>query len=241
MPRRPNLRRRLVDLARAAVPARARPRRFVFETLESRILLSLNPTGLEQEMLELMNRMRMNSAPELSLMTDNVSTTPAHSPNPEINAALSFFKVSGPTLASQWSQLVAAPPLAWNGALDDAATGHDQQMIQADLQSHQVPGESDLATRTQAAGYTNFQLIGENIFAFGQSAFGSHAAFAIDWGNDPSGTGIQTPPGHRNNMMNATFREIGIAIVPENNAGTSVGPLVITEDFGNRFNIGNPF
>ena len=207
--------------------------------------MSLNPTGIEQEMLELLNRMRMNPLPELGLMTDNVATTPAHSANAEINAALSFFKVSGPTLASQWSQLVAAPPLAWNEALYNAAAGHDQQMIQADLQDHQVPGEASLGTRVQNAGYTNFQLVGENIFAFGESAFGSHAAFAIDWGFTP--TGIQDPPGHRNNMMNATFREVGIAIVPESNPGThdaagiEVGPLVITEDFGNRFNFGNPF
>ena len=33
------------------------------------------------------------------------------------------------------------------------------------------------------------------------------AAFAIDWGVGPGG--IQSPAGHRDNMMSADFREVG--------------------------------
>lgn len=236
---RPGFRDRLRRLARALVPPPGRPRRFVLEGLESRFLMSFDPTGMEQEMLELLNRMRLAPAAEIGLLTDNVAATPAHSANADVNSALSFFHVSGPDLAAQWSLLVPAAPLAWSPALYDSATAHNQQMIAHDDQQHQLPGEQSLGVRVQTAGYTGFSSVGENIFAFAQSPFAAHAAFAIDWGMTP--TGIQTPPGHRDNMMSATFREVGLALTPESNASTTVGPLVITEDYGARFAQGNPF
>src|SRR5439155_20347073 len=77
--------------------------------------------------------------------------------------------------------------------------------------------------------------------AYAYNAFHGHAGFAIDWGPNPDGSGIQNPPGHRNNIMNALadFRETGIAILPENDPSTTVGPLVINMDFGRRS--GNAF
>jgi len=105
-------------------------------------------------------------------------------------------------------------------------------MIDFDQQSHNLPGEPSLGQRITNAGYS-WTAAAENIFASALSVFYGHAGFAIDWGDNPD-TGIQQPPGHRNNMMNGNFREVGIAVVPEDDPATSVGPLVITQVFGNR-------
>ena len=48
--------------------------------------------------------------------------------------------------------------------------------------------------------------------------------------------GMQTPAGHRLNIMNSTFREIGIGVVADANPATAVGPYVITEDLGRALN-----
>lgn len=206
------------------------------ELLEDRWVPALDPTGLEQEMLEHVNRMRLNPAAELSLLVDKLS--PIHSQDPIINSAVNFFEVNGTVLQSQWSKLTPVPALAWNEKLMTAALGHNQMMIQHDEQSHQLPGEPDLGVRVSKAGY-NFNSVRESIFAFGESVFSAHAAFAIDWGFTP--TGIQDPPGHRDNIMSSDTREVGISILSENDGKTSVGPLVVTKNFGNRFNFGNPF
>lgn len=205
------------------------------ETLPARVLLSTyDPSAAEQEMLEWVNRMRI--APQAHLYDLVRSTSPLHSDNADIQSALDYFDVDGAALQSEWSTLTPVAPLAWNAALISGALGHNQAMIGADLQSHQVPGELGMVPRLQAAGYTNYSTLAENIFAYGKSPLEAHAAFAIDWGSSP--TGMQTPPGHRENIMRSTVREVGISIVNENNPATGVGPLVITQDFGSRFDIG---
>jgi uncharacterized protein YkwD len=218
----------------------------LLESLEPRQLLVFNPTADEQYMLELLNRMRTNPAAELALLTSSLGN-PAHSNDPDVNSALNYFKTKGSVLASQWASLVAAPPLAWSDKLYNSAEGHNTAMIAGDVQSHQVTsvGELDLGGRADAAGYTSWSNLGENIYAFAKSVIHAHAGFAIDWGGDPTDpatTGIQNPPGHRDDMMDPAFREVGIRIAyPGIVAGHDVGPWVVTQDFGKRFNQGNPF
>src|SRR5262249_33402352 len=119
-----------------------------------------------------------------------------------------------------------------------AAHDHSQEMINQDKQDHNLPGEDPLGTRFSKHGYawdTNpFGGIGENIYAFSNSMLFAHAGFMVDWGFPGPGVvdGMQAPPGHRDNIMDADFREIGIGVIAENNAGTKVEPLVVTEDFG---------
>ncbi len=204
--------------------------------LEPRLLMSFDPTASEQLMLELVNRMRMDPSGELARLTTSLGT-PARSADSDIDDALVFFGVNGTMLAEQFSLLAAAPPLAWNESLIHVAEAHNQAMIAADVQSHEAPGEPPLAsgglrTRFNDQGYSPQSTIGENIFAFGESALHAHAGFAIDWGDEGSPGGIQTPAGHREAIMNAAFREVGIRITPESNPATDVGPLVITQDFG---------
>ncbi|MGE5611113.1 MAG: CAP domain-containing protein, partial [Bacillota bacterium] len=151
--------------------------------------------------------------------------------DPNIANALSYFQVDPEVLRTQWAALAPVGPLAWNSNLNTAASGHNAQMIAHDQQAHQLPGEPDFATRFKNANY-QYSFAGENVFAYAENIFQGHAAFAIDWGNDTDG--IQNPPGHRNNLMNPNFREVGISIAIENDAATQVGPVVVTQDFGSR-------
>jgi uncharacterized protein YkwD len=214
-----------------------RPARLHLETLETREVLTLNPTGYEQEMLELLNHMRTDPAGELHRLL--TSTNPIQSADANVQAALDYYGVSGTALASAWASLRPVQPVAWNDSLMTSSHAHNQAMIAADQQSHQLPGEASLGTRITEAGYTNWTIAGENIYAYANSVFYGHAGFAIDWG--PGLNGMQNPAGHRNNMMNGSFREVGIAVTQDNNPNTDVGPYVITQDFGNRSTLGNPY
>ena len=213
--------------------ARKKPRehatvRIGVELLEDRITPSAG--AREQYMLELINRMRENPAAELPILLNSGDAS--------VDSALEYFNVNRTVLQNQWNNLVPAPPLAWNDNLALAARNHNQAMLSAGVQSHQVAGEASLGNRITSAGYANWSSLGENIYAYADSIFAAHAAFAIDWGN--TSTGIQDPPGHRLNIMSTGFRDIGIGVL-DAPASSALGPLLITQDFGNRFSYGNPF
>jgi uncharacterized protein YkwD len=191
----------------------------------------LQPTGQSQELLELVNRFRQAPQAELNLLLN--------SGDPKIAQALQQFGVNRTLLAQQWSTLVPVAPLAWSAELAASATAHNTQMIAADTQSHRLPGEADLLQRAINAGYAPTR-VGENIFAFSESVLFGHAGFVIDWGNDTQSIGgIQNPAGHRELLLSGNYREIGIAITAENDIRTQVGPLVISQEFGNRTALDN--
>lgn len=209
--------------------------RALLEQFEPRLVLALNPTAEEQFMLELLNRFRMDPQAELGKLTNSLSGQ-ASSADPDINSALDFFNVNGPVLQSQWSSLTAVPALAWNEPLYQMAELQSQNMILDDQQEHNLPGRPGLAARAELFDY-DYTILGENIFAYGESVLHGHAAFAIDWGSGPNG--IQNPPGHRQSMMSSQFREVGIRIIPETAQSTEVGPLVMTQNFGTRQSFGD--
>jgi uncharacterized protein YkwD len=191
----------------------------------------LQPTAQTQELLELVNRLRQAPQAELNLLLN--------SGDPKIAQALQQFGVDRNLLAQQWSTLLPVAPLAWSAELTASATSHNLQMIAADTQSHQLPGEAGILQRATNAGYAG-NRVGENIFAFSESILYGHAGFAIDWGNDTKSIGgIQNPAGHRELLLSGNYREIGLAVTAENDPKTNVGPLVITQDFGNRTALDN--
>ncbi len=209
----------------------------------------MTPTAEEQLTLELINRLRADPDGEFARLTGPEIL-------PEIQNALDFFGVDLSSLESSLGAFNSEAPLAWNGALALAASRHNDEMIAADTQSHQLPGEAGLGARLTDAGYTNWVAIGENIFAYARSAVHAHAAFTVDWGYDAEdfdsngnrysdwqtrGDGIQDPAGHLLNLMNPNFTEIGIAITAESDSSTDVGPLVITHDLGTRSNYSAQF
>src|SRR5262249_32610131 len=158
----------------------------------------------EQYMFELINRMRADPTHELQrILSAN---------DPSVNGALNFFKVNRAVLAQQFSHLTPVEPLAWNDSLYQSALTHDQRMRHAGIECHQLPGEPPLNVRVSNVGYTEWSDLTENVFAFARNILYGHAAFAIDWGGANS-TGIQSPPSHRQNIMDPSFREIGIGVV----------------------------
>ncbi len=221
---------RRARVKRGRAPARG------IEMLEARALLAA-PTNLEQELLEWVNRFRINPAGEYNRLIR--SDLPLSSDIPGVADAISFFSVNLGRLRSELAALAPAAPLAWSGALNDAARGHNQAMIDADSQSHELPGEGDLGERATAAGYTGWSTLGENIFAYAQSPAQAHAGFVIDWGSGPYG--MQPGRGHRVNLMSPAYREVGIGVTPETDPGTEVGPMVVTQDFGARFGQTEPY
>lgn len=225
------------------------------EFLEDRRLLAFDPSPFEQEQLEHINRMRLNPAGELAIFFDSLSpldTYEGNGPNDEspIQDALDHFNVSGTVLQQQWAQLTAVPPLAWNENLHDAAELHTELSVEYNLQAHRIWNdangngqqdageefvEPDLGDRVNDAGYSG--SVAENVYAFAESMIHGHAGFVIDWGDTT--TGIQEPPGHRNNIMSSSFREVGVSVIDNSsNIGvddhTTVGPFIITQEFGTQ-------
>jgi hypothetical protein len=231
--------------------SRQRRRLTAGEFLEARDLLAFNPSPMEQEALEHVNRMRMDPQGELSVLFE--SLTPLVANDAEVNRAIQHFGVSSTTLQSQWAQLTAVPPLAWNENLSDAAATHNDLMAQEDMQAHQVWDDLDedgvkdtnepyledpLLDRVRDAGYDG-NLFLENVYAFAEGMLHGHAGFVIDWGDGPDTVGgIQNPPGHRDNIMSGDVKEIGIAVFDEGvldpNDLTDVGPFLITQEFGRQ-------
>jgi uncharacterized protein YkwD len=90
-----------------------------------------------------------------------------------------------------------AGPLAWNGALEQAAYGHSSDMAAQDYFAHESQDGRTPADRVSATGYA-WSAIGENIAA----GYADVAAVVDGW---------MASPGHCANIMNAGFRELGMA------------------------------
>ncbi len=189
------------------------------------------PTAFEQEMLELINRARLNPEGEFDALIVDASTQTGVTS--DITNALRYFNVDLDMFRAQMAEFDSVAPLAWNGNLAIAADGHSQEVIDHDTQSHQLPGELSLSGRIVAAGYENWSTVGENVFAFTEDPVQGHAGFVIDWGPGPGG--MQDPAGHRNSILSDQFNEVGISALSETDSSTSVGPWVVTQNFGDRF------
>jgi uncharacterized protein YkwD len=106
-------------------------------------------------------------------------------------------------------------PLATNGKLVQAAQIHAGNMARLDQMSHVLSGvaQPDLFSRAQAVGYS-FARLGENI-AFRYAG----APEVVD--------GWMNSAGHKANILNPSFNEIGVAI-----AANSKGELYYAQVFG---------
>lgn len=188
------------------------------------------PSNFEQAVLELVNRARLDPLGEYDALIVDVATQTAVTP--DITFALQYFNVDLAVFQAQLASTTPVAPVAWNADLAAAATAHSQAMIVADSQSHQLPGELSIGERIRAEGY-DYRYYSENIFAYGRDPVYVHAGFYIDWGSGTA-TGIQDPPGHRINILNATATEVGISAIAETDPATTVGPQVVTQNFGTR-------
>jgi hypothetical protein len=183
------------------------------------------PTDEEQLYLEYLNRMRANPTAEGQRLA---STT-----DPNILSAYASFKVDLNLMQSEFATNPAVPPLAMNAKLLSAARWHSGDMFTNEYQGHsQTNGTIVMSPGDRIAtnGY-QAQTWGENVYAYADSVFYGHAGFAVDWGNGIGG--MQNPAGHRNNMLSASFREVGVGVFDGVNG--PVGPQLVTQDLGTQF------
>ncbi len=199
-----------------------------FETLESRELLSsgiATPTDQQQYMLELINQARMNPQAAAVRVTSNLT--------PDITSTLAYYNVNLSATEQAIASAPAKPPLAWNPDLAAAAQSHSNDMATNQFQSHTGSDGSTPDQRMQQAGYTNASSTGENAFSYASSIDEAMQAFLIDWG--------VSDQGHRRNILqpdvssNNAYQSVGIGMATTSGNST-VGPLVITQDFGSQPN-----
>jgi len=110
-----------------------------------------------------------------------------------VNAARAQARDCGDT------RMAAAPPLAWNDALFDAAAEHSRDMASHDYFDHTGRDGNRVMQRATARGYT-WRAIGENI-AGGDGS--------VDRVMD----GWLRSPGHCRNIMNPEYADIAVACV----------------------------
>jgi uncharacterized protein YkwD len=118
-------------------------------------------------------------------------------------------------------------PLATNSDLQRAAQGHSESMASGSYFEHTGPGGT-LLERITASGYlpgpNALYSVGENI-AYGSLQDSTPVAIVAAW---------MASPGHRANILNPSFREVGIGVSPHLPASLGGGEAgaMYTEDFG---------
>lgn len=214
-----------------------------------------NPSSHAQQYLEYINRARADALVEANRLANETDS--------DILSAYSFWGVDTQDIVDQFTWYVnngaisqVAQPLSFNANLNTAAELHTQDMFDEVFQGHNSssspptpfqPGDT-LSDRVNAVGYS-WTGLGENVFSFADSVAHGHAGFDVDWGNTTNtgspwynpafaGQGMQNPAGHRISIHNDSFKEIGIGVVngTNSNGATTVGPQLVTQDFGNPGN-----
>lgn len=195
------------------------------------------PTVNEQQALDKINRFRSAPQSELSAMfSESFAGTytntdmqtllegQAWSSNFWANTfggniaswSMDFYQTSPGTLYSQFQGLSSASALSWNDNIGWAAYQYATWVERDEgttSNPHSIPGAPGLGDRFSNAG-VNWTGIGENIAAdWPMNVNLMHMGFAVDWG--PGTDGIQSPPGHRNSMLNGSFNSIGIGLVDD--------------------------
>ena len=125
----------------------------------------------------------------------------------------------------------AAPALTWNDELYSSAYEHSYDLAQSNTFSHYGSGtDSDITgsnnneasyfnDRIKANGYVEYKTIGENI-AGGQATI------------QKALTAWLSSPAHCTNIMNADFKEMGVAVAT--NASSEYG-IYWTQSFGVKY------
>jgi uncharacterized protein YkwD len=117
--------------------------------------------------------------------------------------------------------------LSANAQLAQAARGHNLEMVRARLFSHDSPDGRSFEDRILSAGYrplgSGGWTVGENI-AWGTGDLATPASIMAAW---------MASPGHRANILESSFQEIGVAVTPGTPEGDADG-ATYTTDFGAR-------
>ncbi len=121
------------------------------------------------------------------------------------------------------------PTLRENWRLRSAASRHAARMVGSHFFDHTTPGGLTMAERIRSTGYASGAhawSIGENI-AWGSGRLATAAQIHRAW---------MSSPGHRANILQRSFREIGIGIAPgvPVHLSASQSGATYTTDFGFR-------
>jgi hypothetical protein len=193
---------------------RVRRRGSSVEQLEQRIVPAAI-SGYEQYFLELINRARIDPVAEASRL------------GIDLNEGL-----APGTLAPG-----ARQPLALNDSLQTAIEGHLQDLIDNDFFSHTGSNGSTFDSRIEAAGYTGWTTIGENLAIQYTSGAVNMEQFVTDeYVNLFVDSGV-ADRGHRINVVQGNFKETGSGVVAGNYKGFNA--VVTGNDFGAKS--GNSF
>ncbi|MFE5815669.1 CAP domain-containing protein [Streptomyces sp. NPDC056479] len=111
---------------------------------------------------------------------------------------------------------VGCPALKIRPALHKAAQRHSADMAKHDFVGHTGSGGSTMVSRVEAAGYTGWSSLAENVAADQATAKGVVK-------------GWMRSPGHRANILNCSLRHIGVGHVKKSGAGQGD---YWTQDFG---------
>ena len=121
-----------------------------------------------------------------------------------------------------------APALTWNNELYVSAFEHSTDLATSNTFSHNGSGTSSDITgsnngkkstfieRIEANGYSNYELIGENI----AGGYSSIDLVIKAWINSPQ---------HCGNLMNSEFEEVGVAVISNENSDYKI---YWTQNFG---------
>jgi Ca2+-binding RTX toxin-like protein len=163
-------------------------------------------TGAEQYLLELINRARLDPAGEAA--RHGVS----------LNAGLDAGTISA----------TARQVLAPDDDLALAAARHSQWMIDTDTFSHTGSGGSSAGARAAEAGY-DWNRVGENL-----AMLGTTGSIDVQDAIEAHHAGLFRSAGHRTNMMDESFRHVGIGQETGDftQGGTTFNASLLTELFG---------
>ena len=101
-------------------------------------------------------------------------------------------------LVNEARQQAGQQPLILDSALSLAAEAHVLQVLQHEELEHQFPGELELAVRL-GQGNLRFDIVGENA--------------ALDYSTSHAHQTLMASEEHRQNLLNASFNAVGIAVV----------------------------
>lgn len=180
------------------------------ERLEQKIALTA-VTGAEQYFLELINRGRANPTAEAT----------------REGIALNEGLPAG-TISTSPKQ-----PLALNDALQAAIEGHLQDEITHNYFSHTGSDGTNPDQRMKAAGYTNPFFDGENLAWEGTTASGTLnlTEYVNDEYNNLFIDSGEVGRGHRTNMMDPNFQEVGSGVKAAN-PYQGYNSVLVGNDFG---------
>lgn len=205
---------------------RLRPRRLDMEALETRRVFALDPTALEQESMQLINRFRTDPQNEFSRLIASVSPRRAFDAN--VDFSLGFFNTNVAVVQGQMAALAAVPPIAWDEIAQQVAIEYLPFMAAARSSAHNLNGTFQQRIQRYPFDFSLGGTAKENSFLNAFSPIHAHAAYVIDWGTGPNGL---QGTGHRDNLISRDVKSGGSAFLSVTyEPTTGFGPMLNVQD-----------